>query len=568
MCGCDNQTLVPSNKDSISDSELYPFGMNRRECLKYFGTTGMATGLAGCASNVDMGGGSRGSNSSGGNTTPVPPEEQRPFPLTPETTPDNWGTTLRWTTDNSAGPVYSMFGPLITEDTGGAIKFNNGKTLPSGNYYSKLNTELIVGSKPPYDIVLNIPLYLGDFQARGTFEPLDKYLAKYDQEKIKPYLDGISEPYKEFYMKWNGNTVALPVDGDIHNLFYQPSYFNDPKHQEQYKSETGNELRVPRTWPEYNRIAQYFTENTEDGVYGAQVFGGRPWNFGWWMNRAASRGVIYFNENMEPQINSDDAVTALESMVECMQYSPPGSASMGIAETLNQWQQANVVMCPWWIDLSEFTARGDFPVTGNQSSGAIPGWEQDDGSIQRNAMFLYNRLYSIPANLSKTKKEQAFYAMLRLSAPPVVTQAVADPYDGLDPSQDVHFTEEAIQMYTKPNPLRGTGEGFPKNVPIFAPDQEYPKGRTALEQARQHVKACQTNVENGFPQPNWPGASQYTETLSIEIQRALNGEKSPQQALDDAAESWRQTRDDLGRETQRKVYIREFFSKAKKLNYV
>jgi multiple sugar transport system substrate-binding protein len=552
------------NSHTEPGDEDYPFGMTRRQWMKYFGTAGIATGLAGCTGGESSGEGS----GSGGNVTTLPPDEQRPFPLTPEATPDDWGTTLRWTTDNSAGPVYSMFGPLINEDTGGAIEFNNGKTLPSDNYYSKLNTELIGGGESPYDIVLNIPLYLGDFQARGVFESLDKYLAKYDQEKIQSYLNGISEPYKRFYMKWNGNTVGLPVDGDIHNLFYQPSYFNDPKHQEQYKSETGNELRVPKTWPEYNRVAQYFTENTEDGVYGAQVFGARPWNFGWWMNRAASRGVVYFDEGMEPAINSDDAVTALESMVEAMNYSPPGSASMGVAETLNQWQQANVVMCPWWIDLSEFTARGDFPVTGNQSSGIIPGWEQDDGSIRRNAMFLYNRLYGIPASLSETKKEQAFYAMLRLSAPPVVTQAVADPWDGLDPSQEVHFTDEAIQMYTEPNPLRDTGEGFPTNVPIFAPDREYAEGRTALEQARQHVEACQANVENGFPQPNWPGASQYTEDLSIEIQRALTGDKSAQQALDDAAESWRQTRDDLGRERQREVYVREFLSEARELNYV
>jgi ABC-type glycerol-3-phosphate transport system substrate-binding protein len=146
--------------------------------------------------------------------------------------------------------------------------------------------------------------------------------------------------------------------------------------------------------------------------------------------------------------------------------------------------------------------------------------------------------------------------------------ATADPFDGLDPFHEEHYTDKAAEQYTKPNPLRDTGEGFPKNVPIFAPDKEYPGGRSAFEQAKQHLAAGQANLENGFPQPNWPGASQYVEDLSIHIQRALTGEESPQAALDNAAEKWRTTRDELGRENQKKVYNREFLSKAEEFGYV
>lgn len=562
---------MPSNSDSSGES--FPFGMNRREYMKYFGAAGVATGLAGCGGD---GGGDGNGNGNGGDnsgdqntTTPVPEEEQRPFPLTPDATPDEWGATLSTTTDNSAGPIWSMFGPITTEDTGGAVELDAATVLPSGNYYSKLNTELIGTNDPPYDIVLNIPLYLGDFMARDVFAPLDEYIGKYDQEKMQSWLDGIIDPYKEFYMKWGGDIVALPADGDIHNLFYQHSYFHDDYHTEQYQDEYDEELTVPETWPKYNRVAKYFTENTDDGVYGAQVFGARPWNFAWWMDRAASRGVIYFDEDMEPGINSDDAVAALEHMVETMNYSPDGSSQMGVAETLQQWQQGNVVMCPWWIDLTEFTARGDFPVVGNQSSATMPGWEQDDGSIRFNAMMAYNRLFSVPAALDETTKEQAVYAILRQVTHPVLTQAVADPYTGLDPSQESHYTEEAAEYYTKANPLRETGEGFDKNVPIFSPENEpFAGDRTALEQAEQHLAAGEANLKNGFPQPNWPGASQYMEDLSIEIQRALEGQKSPQKALDDAAESWRETLESIGRENQEQVYKQNFLEPAKEFGYI
>jgi multiple sugar transport system substrate-binding protein len=559
-----------AERSGNSSDDEFPFGMNRREWMKYFGG-GLAagfTGLAGCAGDGGDGGGGDGGDGGGGDGGGGDggdggggDMETRPFPVEdPETFAD---VELRWTTDNSAGPLFSMFGPIVEEETN--ISFNSGETLPADNYYSSLNSDLIGGGEVPYDIVLNIPLYLGDFQARELFEPLDDYLAQY--EGTQEYLDEIIDPYQQFYMEFDGDTVAIPIDGDIHNLFYRPSFFMDETHQEQYRDEYGQELRPPETWPEFNQVAKYFTENTEDGVYGTQVYGARPFNFGWFMDRAASRGVIYFDEEMEPQINSDDAVAALENMVETIQYAPEGSAQFGIAETINQWQQGNVVMSVWWIDLSEFTARGDFPVVGDQRSKAIPGWEQDDGSIRRNAMMLYNRLYSIPASLPQERKDAAFYAILRLARDPVLTQAVADPFTGLDPSADSHYTEEAAQFYTEPNPLRGTGEGFPENPPIFSPDTDYVGGISAQEQALQHIRAGQTNMENGFPQPQWPGATQYTQDLSIHIQRALVGEESPQEALDNAAEKWRQTVEELGRESQRQQY-QQFLDTARELDYI
>jgi multiple sugar transport system substrate-binding protein len=559
----------PASRHERVDDDALPYGMNRREWLKYFGAGGVTAGitsLAGCAGgdsgsggggsdggSGDGGGGSDGDGGgSSGETIPVPRNDDAFSDI-----------TLRWTTDNAAGPLYSMFGPRISEECG--VSFNEGRVLPPDNYYSALNTEFVGGGSVPFDITLLIPLYLGDFQARGIFEPLDKYLNKY--EGMQEYVESVIEPYREFYMKWNGNTVALPIDGDIHNLFYRPSFFNDSYHQEEFQSQMGRELEVPQTWPEFNEVAKYFTENTEDGVFGTQVYGARPWNFGWFMDRAASRGVIYFDENMEPQINSEDGVAALEHMVETTEYAPDNTAQLGVAETINNWQQGKVVMSVWWIDLTEFTARGDFPVVGDQSAAAVPGWEQDDGSIRRNAMMLYNRLYTVPASLPDAKKEAAFYAAMRISHPDYSMQAVADPFTGLDPFLQQHYTDEAAEFYTQSNPLRGTGEGFPKNVPIFSPDKSYPDGRSAVDQAKQHLEAGRINMENGFPQPNWPGAAQYVEDFAIHIQRALAGQESPKEALDAVADEWRTTRDELGRESQQQAY-QQFIDTARELDYV
>jgi len=561
-----------------------PYGMDRRQWLKYFGAGGIAAGLpalAGCPAsglgpdrNGGDGGGGDGSNGSGGDGSDSSDgsdgdgdggdgeSESADLVSNPRDDDAFEGIELRWTTDPVAGKLYSMFGPAISEECG--VAFDDGEELPAEGYYSSLNSEFQGDGDVPHDIALLLPLHLGDFQDRDLFEPLDPYLAEY--EGTDEYIDSIIDPYREFYMKWDDDIVALPIDGDIHNFFYRPSFFDDEFHQENYQDEYGEELGVPQTWPEYNRVAAYFTENTDDGIYGTQVFGAQPWNFGWWMNRAASRGVIYFDEEMNPQINSEDGVAALEHMVETTEYGPPETETFGVAETIEQWQQGNVVMSVWWIDLAEFTAQGDFPVVGDQSAAAIPGWDRD-GTLDRKAMMLYNRLYAIPASISQERKAAAFYAIMRLSHPDYSTEAVADAFTGLDPFLEEHYTQRAAKAYTRENPLRDTGDGFPENPPIFQPGGQYPGGRSAFEQALQHVKAGEVNMRNGFPQPNWPGANRYIEDLSFHIQQALTGEESPQEALDNAAEKWRQTVDELGREQQQRAY-QNFLETARELDYV
>jgi multiple sugar transport system substrate-binding protein len=74
-------------------------------------------------------------------------------------------------------------------------------------------------------------------------------------------------------------------------------------------------------------------------------------------------------------------------------------------------------------------------------------------------------------------------------------------------------------------------------------------------------------MENGFPQPNWPGASQYVEDFAIHVQRAIAGQETPKQALDNVAEKWRTTVDELGRESQTQAY-QQFIEKAREFGYV
>jgi len=541
--------------DSTSSSDITG---KRRQVLKSVGlgaTLATSNLLAGCVGG-DGGGGSGGDGSGGDGSDGDggAPEEQLAFPLDE---PDKWSDmTLTQIDDGGLGPVTEMYGHLITEDVG--VDFDV-TTHPYQQLYERLNTKFLQGD-PPADIVVYPPIFLGDMNNQGVFEPLDDYIAKYEggQEHIEQTFD----PFVDFYLTFEGKIMGLPIDGDIHTFQYRPSFFEDSYHQEQYKDEYDAELRPPETWTEYNQIAKYFTETLEEGTWGTFLMGA---NFGWafWMNRAAPKGVVYFDEEMEPMVDSDPAIEALEHMVETVEYSVPGTAQFDASEMYTNWASGNGVMCEWWPDVTYRAVTGDSPVKGDQRLKVMPGWEQDDGSIKRNSTQAYSRIISIPAGLSEERKEAAFYAALRLSQNPIGFNSSYNARTGNFPYRKDHFGEEALELMTSPDPL------VPDDLEIDA--ERVDPGSTVTfddkEIAQSWIDALQANHEIGFPQPSWPGANRYNAAMARHIQAALNGDVSPEKALSDLATEMRDIRDDLGREEQQKFWD-EWRSKGEQYGYL
>ena len=100
-------------------------------------------------------------------------------------------------------------------------------------------------------------------------------------------------------------------DGDVHVFHYRPSLFNDEDLQNRFEQRFNTPLIVPETWEQYNRTAQFFTEELQDqGSSGRSSKGHAPSALrsgSTSRRRLASR---YFSEDMEPMINTPEAVQA------------------------------------------------------------------------------------------------------------------------------------------------------------------------------------------------------------------------------------------------------------------
>ncbi|MCZ7546004.1 MAG: extracellular solute-binding protein [Anaerolineae bacterium] len=155
-------------------------------------------------------------------------------------------------------------------------------------------------------------------------------------------------------------------------------------------------MRAPETWDEWLEAAEFFTrkagdtlagETLEQDFYGLAEFGRRSYSWAWYMNRAASAGVTYFDENMVPLINSPEAVAALQNMVDGLQFAPPDVLNFGYDELRDVFIQGRAAMVVQWTDVPKKAADpSQSVIVGNVGVGRVPGTVVGDEVVHRSMM--------------------------------------------------------------------------------------------------------------------------------------------------------------------------------------
>jgi multiple sugar transport system substrate-binding protein len=331
------------------------------------------------------------------------------------------------------------------------------------------------------------------------------------------------------------------ADGDSMALHLRKSHMENPTLQRSFRRQFGRDLAPPETWDQYVEMAGFFTKELKgDGIYGTQ-WGTEPAvSWAYWLSTAGSLGMRYFDEQMQPTINSEAGVKGLEILLRLAEHSPPGMDNMSNQDTISNWTNGKVVSSVWWQDLTEFDSK---IAQSDSLDVAVPGSEVDGKLVRRSAL-AFSRCFSIPKNQPEEAKQAAAWVAYRLSHPDYSLYSVTDPFCGLEPYHAAHLTDEAVEQFTKPNARRSTGKGYEKNTGIYR----------SRSRAENHVKAIRDSIENGFPQPNWPGAGEYMRVLGTEIQSAAAGQKNAKQALDAAAQQWGDIVEKRGKDEQKEFY--------------
>jgi len=438
-----------------------------------------------------------------------------------------------------SGPVKTHRGEW-QEKTGGKVELVE---IPYGSLYEKFMTPFLTGTHA-YDIIIMPPTWDADIMGGGYVLPLDKYI-----DKDSYWYEDIVPVFREDVVGWSGKTYAVLLDGARHMCYYRRDIIENPKNKVNFRAEYGYDLGPPKTWEEYQDIAEFFNGWDWDGdgemEYGAVESMVRNAQMVWtFFSRCSAyccvpgdKGSLFFNpRTMEPLINDPGHVKGLEKFVAIKKFGPPGVVGYDVGDVRRGYAIGDAALAIDWEDIGQICADPEKSmVRGKVGYCILPGakkvWNYKTESWQNfpeinYAPFLAFGGWIAAITATCEHPEAAFNFLQFLSSPEISLQDVLSSDTGYNPYRYSHFSNISV--------WREAGYIHPE----------------------EYLKVMEDSVKHPNAQPDMriPGGARYQEILDLYVSKALAGQLSPKAALDKVYEEWNKLTDELGREKQLELY--------------
>lgn len=412
--------------------------------------------------------------------------------------------------------------------------------LPFDQLYTRVITPILVGSES-HDVLLVPSGWIGD---------LAPYLAPIPEGMRGALIpDDMLPAYRDIGRVANGDTVAIPIDGDMHIGAYRADLFADPNMRNEYLLATGRELAPPDTWEEYLRIADFFRGRVEpDGrrlrgtVEAFHPAGQRIWTF---ISHAAAYalhpdapGSLFFDpDTMAPMIDSPAWVRALKDYKAARADSGLEADNIQSADVRALFVAGEAAMAIDWTDIGPL-AVGPSSVLRPDQVGffSLPGsrevwnptrgvWDRRDDVWKVPHLAFGGWVAAVPA--TSPHRLEAWNYIAWLANPVNSGGDILDGSSGINPYRRSHL-DDIDRWLTI----------FPRSLA----DSYLSVIRDALAAPRiaQDLRL--------------PGAAAYLDALDVQVGRTLRSEIQPEEALHAAAAEWDFLTDRLGRGAQRRHY--------------
>ena len=437
------------------------------------------------------------------------------------------------------GPVLDK-GPIWEEATGGSIEL---QTFAFGELFEKIVTALSTGSGD-YDVLIYAADWAGDIMAPG-------YVMEIPQATLDAIeADDVIPLYADRITTWGGVPYALPYDGDAHMLYYRKDLVDNEMYAADFEAAYGYALGEPTTWTQYRDIAEFFngmevdTAGSMAPIYGALEAQRRNAQSYWvYLSRAAGYGkapgnpCFFFScDDMTPQVNNPGWVRALEEYIDIRNVGDPEMINYDVADTRTLMATGTAVLNLDWGDVGTISVDENVSlVKGAVGFGVLPGgdsyWDYEAGEwvMEENpAPFIAFGGWIISVASDSDVTEAALDFASFLASKDVVNELAVTGGTGINPSRFSQLADTAPWV----------AAGFDE------------------ESAADYLDAIQNTINhpNAVLDIRITGSAEYLSTLDAEIARALAGEISAQEALDNVAELWNGITDRLGRDAQAEQY--------------
>jgi multiple sugar transport system substrate-binding protein len=389
-----------------------------------------------------------------------------------------------------------------TAETGIAVEYLE---VPLGEINQKVLLEA-VSKTGSFDLALPATFGIPDLAESGILVNLDQYALKYEPGDFqKDALYTIGDYYK-------GSLYGYQTDGDTYVMFYNNDWLQNEDEQKGFADKNGYELKVPDTWEELDAMMAWF-HRPDQGMYGGALFRTQYFLAWEWWGRFHAKGFYPLDDDLNPQINNDGGVQALEEMIAASQYLYPGAKTNGLFENFEAYGEGDKFANIGWGGTQKFLNSDKSKIRGKMAFGTMPGG-MVDGELLRTPYFNWGWNYVVSS--VSPEPEISYLFTLYACSPKMSTIAVRDPAGYFDPYRGAHYEDGEIQATYSP----------------------------------EFLAVHKDSMENSIPDLYLKGQGEYFDELRVNLGAADAGTKTAKEALDDTADSWERITRRMGARSQ------------------
>lgn len=417
--------------------------------------------------------------------------------------------------------------------------------LAQADYNARLQQSIATGTVD-FDILEMGAPFEGDTAGKGLLDEMPDWVKKQiDLDDLVAYL-------KPPVGTWNGKTYRVNIDGDAHTFSYRKDYLSDAA----ISGATGM-TEMPKTWQQVDEWSKKI-KGQKDPLTGLKAYGFldplKGWGgFGFYFleDRATAYAKhpgdpawLFDPDTMKPRVNNPAFVQAIQDVMDLIAAGayPPDQINADPGTTAFQQFLAGTgsALC-WWGDVGSMARTSDTSVVGDVVGfSANPGsdkvynsktgqWETPEGgNFAPNLAYLGWGVYVTNRVASDEKKRKAAWsAAAHLGGKDLSLWTVAYP-SGFQPYRQSHFNYDE---WEKAGYDRAYIEDYlGSNLDSY-------------------------NHPNAAIEPRIPGIFQYYSVAEDELAKGYAGQyKSAQETADAIAAAWEKITDQIGRESQIKLY--------------
>lgn len=372
-----------------------------------------------------------------------------------------------------------------------------------------INAELTLNQmlgEEVHDIALPATFGIPDLAEAGVLLDIGEFAKAYEPSALREgSLYTVGDSY-------DGRLYGFQADGDAYLMFYNKPWLDDLDRRMRYADRFGYALAIAETWQELDRQMAFFHE-PENNRYGGALFR-TPTYVAWeWWIRYHAKGFWPFDDDMNPLIDGDAGVSALEDLVGASQFLYPDAPRAGLFDNWRAYAKGNIYANIGWGGTQKYLNNRPSSLRGKLAFSATPGSVIDGKKL---SIPYFNWGWTYVVSSRSREPEIAYLFTLFASSPRQSIRSVRDPDGYFDPHRPEHYQDEGI--------VKAYSQAF--------------------------LSAHRASMGEAIPDLYLAGHGEYVAALSNGIVATLEGRKKPAVAMSEIAKRWTVITYGLGRTRQ------------------